>query len=394
VIELINTYDVLTDTLNLGTTDVAKTFGIIDMYKDDTDPTDVYRIEKNFATLESDAARIINQVDSAIVRGKPSVKISRKEVNVLRKFLFLMHYRNGGHAKQFLTEDFDEITRFMVDQYRQKHNLRDSWAVWLRNIAILLEDEHWEIPFDERLLFTAQADYHMEARDMQIGFYAAPKSVPFLLATRSLGLGEGSVTLFHQMMTGGKGFFPLTRTYAVTPRLAIILRSSTMSSEQMALDSGLSPSAAREHRMGMVSYFETLPRIRAETTYLPPVDFSFMQLKTDRDRKLLEDFVEKGLLGGKHKDSRVRDLFLFHISNMTISQANQVNTLILKHAKETISFTNSDSLLDSVIAFEQDQDIPMSLGFSKDCYTALKVHLANVKQQELAKSEALSNHIA
>jgi hypothetical protein len=156
VIELINTYDVLTDTLNLGTTDVAKTFGIIDMYKDDTDPTDVYRIEKNFATLESDAARIINQIDSAIVRGKSSVKISRKEVNVLRKFLFLMHYRNGGHAKQFLTEDFDEMTRLMVDQYRQKHNLRDSWAVWLRNIALLLEDEHWEIPSDERLLFTAQ----------------------------------------------------------------------------------------------------------------------------------------------------------------------------------------------------------------------------------------------
>jgi hypothetical protein len=394
VIELINTYDVLTDTLNLGTTDVAKTFGIIDMYKDDTDPTDVYRIEKNFATLESDAARIINQIDSAIVRGKSSVKISRKEVNVLRKFLFLMHYRNGGHAKQFLTEDFDEMTRLMVDQYRQKYNLRDSWAVWLRNIALLLEDEHWEIPSDERLLFTAQKDYYMDAHGMQLGFYAAPTSVPFLLANNSIGLSEGSATLFHRMMTGGKGFFPLTRTYAVTPRLVIMLRSTTMSLEQMALDSGLSPSAAREQRMGMVSYFESLPRIRAETTYLPPVDFSFLEQRTDRDRKLIQDFQEKGLLDGKHKDSRVRDLFLFHISNLTISQANQVNSLILNHVSETMSFTDSDSLLDSVIAFEREHELPLPPGFSKDRYAPLKAHLANVKQEELAKSEALSDHVA
>jgi hypothetical protein len=394
VVELINTYDIPTDTLDLGTTDIAKTFGIVDMYKDDTNSADVYRIEKNFAALESHAARIINQVDSAIVNGEPSVQMSRQEVNVLRKFLFLMHYRNGGHAKQFLTEDFDEATRLMVDRYRQEHNLRDSWAVWLRNIAILLEDEHWETPSDERLLFTARKDYQMDAWAMQLGFYAS-NTIPFLLSNNSLGLSEGSATLLHEvLMPGGKGFFPMTRTYAVTPRLAIILRSSTMSLEQLALDNGVPPSVARQKRMGMVSYFDELPRIPAETTYISPVNWSFLRQETDRDRKSAEDFHRKGLLHGKPKDSRVRDRFHFYISDLTISEANRVNTLILTHVNETICFADSESLFYSVIAFERDHDLPMPPGFSKDRYTPLRVHFGDVNQEDRANSEALFDDLA
>ncbi|KZT73278.1 hypothetical protein DAEQUDRAFT_762206 [Daedalea quercina L-15889] len=100
--ELINSYDIQSDTLHMGTTDLGKTFGIVDMYKDDADSTDVYRVERALSKLESDAARVFRVLDDAEKQGGSSVELVRSQVNTLRKFLFLTTYRNGVHSQQFL----------------------------------------------------------------------------------------------------------------------------------------------------------------------------------------------------------------------------------------------------------------------------------------------------
>ena len=58
----------------MGTTDLGKTFGIVDMYKDSADPTDVYRVEKAFSKLENaDALTEVEMASRFVSIDLPSV---------------------------------------------------------------------------------------------------------------------------------------------------------------------------------------------------------------------------------------------------------------------------------------------------------------------------------
>ena len=111
----------------MGTTDLGKTFAIVDPHKD---LTDVYRIETAFSKLESDAASVFQILYKAVRRGRPSVELMRSQLKVtLIKFLFLVHCRNGGRARQYVDGRFDTVTASMVEQYRVKHGLTNTYAV-------------------------------------------------------------------------------------------------------------------------------------------------------------------------------------------------------------------------------------------------------------------------
>jgi hypothetical protein len=387
--EYINSYDIPSDTLHLGTTDLGRTFGVADYYKDEADPDDVHRVEKAFSKLESAAALVFQKLDYAESRERPSVMLVRSELNTLRKFLFLLHYRNGSHGRQFLESRFDEATAAMVEAYRAKHGLRDARAVWLRNMALLLEDEHWEVRDDHRLLFTTREDYRQHAEDRQLGIYRAPAGVEFILTENGLGLYEGTAPPLHMfgMLPSGTAVdqlhFDWTYTFAVTPKLAIILRSGLMTMEAQMRAQGYSSSEASAHMRGFTnqSFFADVPRTSPKTTYHPPVPpsaQSFMAYnRVDQmpaaERQQYDDWHQRSMLGGVPLSSRVRDVFEFAIDRMTAQQAERVNVLMLTHCRQTISFLSPAALLRSVAAFEAD--IMLSRPPNKRSYRGLKHQL-------------------
>lgn len=169
--ELLHAYDMESD--RMGMTDLGKIFGMPDMYRDDANPMDTYGVEKRFSKLESEAALVFKSLDDAEKRGRSSVELTRSQLNTMRQFLFLVSYRNVRHARQFIKGVFDTDTAGMVEEYRVKHGLADTRAVWLYNLSLLLDDEHWEAPVDERLLWMTRVDYKWEAWDMQLGLYRA-----------------------------------------------------------------------------------------------------------------------------------------------------------------------------------------------------------------------------
>jgi hypothetical protein len=387
--EYINSYDIPSDTLHLGTTDLGRTFGIMDMYKDDSDLSDVHRVEKAFSKLESAAALVIEKMCTAEARGRASVVLVRSELNTLRKFLFLVHYRNGGHAQQFLESRFDVQTAAMVETYRLQHGLRDSREVWLRNVALLLEDEHWEVRDDKRLLWTTREDYKFDAEQKQLGIYRAPPGVEFVLTGNGLGLWEGTFTpamvlaMHPRGADQGRTHFDWTTVFAVSPRVVVVLRSVLLTREAMMLKQGATAAEASAHlRMfANPSYFADLPRTLAETRYCPPLPpdvRSFADYENTADmpadvRKKCDDWVERQQLGGVHVSSRVRDVFEFAIDTLTTDQAERVNVLMLTHCRQTISFLSPAGLLRSVAAFEKDRTL--SRPPNKRSYRALKHHL-------------------
>lgn len=373
----------------MRTTDLGKTFGVVDLYKDDEDPTDVDRIEKAFSKLESNAARIFQILDDAEKRGRSSVQLDRSQLNCLRKFLFLIHYRNGVHARQFIEGHFDLLSANMVEEYRVKYNLPNTRAVWLRNVALLLEDEHWEAPADDRLLWTTRMDYKTEALNMQLGLYRAPPGAEFVLTENGLGLAEGASTpqsAMHNMMfpdAPRASYFTLTQSFPITPKLVIVLRSTMLSQEAVLVQNGMSPDEARRFVYGSLgmsntSYFHDFPRTQARTTYIPPLPReSYNWIKdpsrmTAEDRKKMNDYQERGILNGTPLHSRLRDQFIFAIDNLTQDQAERVNVLRLTHCKETISFLTPAALLQSLDAFQRDRTLSRE---KKSRYASLKTKL-------------------
>jgi len=386
--EFINTYDIQSSTLHMGTTDLGKTFGLVDLYKDNADLTDVYRVEKAFSKLENDAALVFHTLDDTEKRGRSSVELTRSQLNIVRKFLFLMQYRTVEHASQFIEGRFDQNTANMVEEYRVKHGLADARAVWLRNLALLLEDEHWEVATDDRLLFTAQVEYKMDAMDMQLGFYRAPPGTEFVLTENGLGLWEGAKSLLNFLADmvspdpPNPSHFPLTRSFPVTPRLVVMLRSNLLTQEAYLIQHGVPATEARRtvyNKFSNVSYFDDLPRTPAKTTYIPPLpsdSFGWANRRpgkaTPEDRRKAADFHLRGLLNGVPVGSRLRDRFIFAIDDLTEGQAQRVNTLLLTHCKETISFLTPACLVRAIDAFKKDMALTT---FGKNRYESLKAKL-------------------
>ena len=376
----------------MGTTDLGKTFGIVDLYKDCTDLTDVYRIEKAFSKLESDAASVFQILDNAEKRGRCSVELVRSQLNTLRKFLFLVHYRNGGHARQYIDGRFDSVTATTVENYRVKHKLADARAVWLHNVALLLEDEHWEVPTDERLMWTTRTDYKEDAYNTQLGLYRAPPGTEFVLTENGLGLEEGAMTsvsyafgaLFSDADSDqAPSYFPLTQSFPITPTLVIILRSTLLTREAVMIEHGAPPEEAWRRVYGGLefsntSYFHDIPRTLAKTTYIPRLSgesHPFMKAPSERtpeDQRKREDFEKRGLLNGVPLHSRLRDRFVFAIDDLTQEQVGRVNALLLTHCRETISFSTSTGLLQAIDAFERDNKLRC---LEKQRFASLKTKL-------------------
>ncbi|KAI0720918.1 hypothetical protein C8Q72DRAFT_890461 [Fomitopsis betulina] len=271
--ELINSYDIHTSTLNMGTTNLGKTFDIIDMYKDGADATD-----KSFSRLESDAARVFRILHAAEKRDRSSVELRRSELNTLRNFLFILHYRRSGHAHQFIEGRFDAATAAMVEAYRVKHGLAGTRAVWLRNLALLLEDEHWEVANDERLLWTTRMDYVLHAYAKQLGIYRAPPNSEFVLTENGLGLVEGTQSSVHIMITllipnaPSAAFQALTQSFPITPKLVVLLRDHLLTQEAALIRGGMPAEEARRftHQdLLTTSYFHDLPRTSPEVMHYP-----------------------------------------------------------------------------------------------------------------------------
>jgi hypothetical protein len=299
-------YDMDTDKLHLGTADIANHFGQVDLYKDPSNPADPYWIEKALGAIEGDAAQIIRTIDSSAQNGFDTFTISREDLNTLRKFLFLMQYCRFSQARRFQRNRGNSYNpSSIIEEYRRKHYLRDAWAVYLRNMALILEDRHWEVCDDERLMTNIRDDYKLDSFNMDIAFYIAPSDAAFVLTNNGLGMCEA-----------GHATVPRSRTYPITPRLTIMLRS---------------PLAEHKSR----SYFGDFPDSLAFTTFIPPPT-----LKAFSDRE------------ADYDATCVRDQITFTMNVLTEEQVDLVNSWSMRHLDSKIIFMNKHCMLKDIAAFE------------------------------------------
>jgi len=237
----------------------------------------------------------------------------------------------------------------------------------------MLDSEHWEIGDNPKVFMVDRLDYQLEQKMFQLGFFRVPEGIEFI-NTGSMGLFEGSqitnpiLRLQMEAMIGNarwrpgvqarkEGVITLTRSWALTPRLVVMLRNRILSEEQSFLDQGLRP---QSHDF-LPSYYHDFPRTVAAITYKPPLSPATRRMmsgpQTEEDMKLRQEFQVEFKLDGQIISTRLKDTLKFQISTLNEDQAPRVNILLLKHCKGAINFISPSSLRKSLKRYADDRTI-------------------------------------
>ncbi|KAK0431995.1 hypothetical protein EV421DRAFT_1911398, partial [Armillaria borealis] len=85
-------YDIASGSLDIRS--IGTIYGLKNLYRDASNPSNANELEEKLSVLEKDAAVVIEALHSNLASGKATLK--RHDVERLRKFMFVMHYRNVG----------------------------------------------------------------------------------------------------------------------------------------------------------------------------------------------------------------------------------------------------------------------------------------------------------
>ena len=121
---------------------IGDTFGIVDLYREfDKTDGEQQRLEKKLSALEGVASKILKNVKDKYDAGRGEVQLIRKDKDLLRRFLFVMMYRNSTLAKRFdkSRDDYDADDRGDMLAYMDEKGYRNPRDVWFANIRAFME---------------------------------------------------------------------------------------------------------------------------------------------------------------------------------------------------------------------------------------------------------------
>lgn len=315
--------DLVSGTFEQG--DVGHTFGIIDMYREfDKAGHDQQKLEKELSVLESAAGRIFAQVTKDYEAGKDKVQLIRKDKDVLRRFLFIMMYRNSGFAQRFSKsrEEYDSDDREHMLAYMDEKGFQSPRDIWFANIRAFLEvDLEGGLPILlEKLTKRAYPmDAEWFAMHIQAFFLAicTPKNTEdeFVLTQNAYGIYEGPTSA--GVWTDYHRFAP------VSPKIMIVLRSLLLPCDGadegkrtmqklLEISKSMHPDP---NRAG--SWLQDLPVHKARNNYSKVVDGEIVALPT----KISED---------KH-------VFYFPFFPLDHEHVQRINMICLENAYDTLA---------------------------------------------------------
>ncbi|GBB90544.1 hypothetical protein RclHR1_17530002 [Rhizophagus clarus] len=229
----LQTYDRTTG--QLGSSLVAKTYGYTNMYKD-LDNEDVMHVEKKLGKLEERASKVVRDIISAS-QEKSQIILLRRDLEDLRKFLFIMNYRNGSRWSQFTEKKFDIATWNLVEEFMKEHKLQIAQEVWLQNIREILETPHEDIKDNSRIFFVDRADYGLRMFDCFLAIWQAGENDEFIITNNGFGIFEGVNAIIFQ--------FAYHWFYVISPKLMLVLCHQTFRKEAN-IDMGFKPSIFKD----------------------------------------------------------------------------------------------------------------------------------------------------
>ncbi|KAG7446693.1 uncharacterized protein BT62DRAFT_894361, partial [Guyanagaster necrorhizus] len=333
-------YDLASGSLDVRS--IGSIYGLKNLYKDASNPSNANELEEKLSFLEQDASVVINDLHSNLASGNATLK--RRDVERLRKFMFVMHYRNQGGS--YFDADHPRggpTIRQWLERYKANHQCRTHTDVWLSVLRYYLDTPHSQILDDAKAIYDEHGmgrvqlemltnidpnmehypalAYHLQADMSFLCIWEAHETSEFILSNDVFGLWEG-------LAASGDH---IHRVFVVSPRIAVVLRSN------------------------MLPMFETLGPVNSDLLKIPqerPVSklvnggagFRFPE-GTDLSS------INLNLLRSPD------DLFTFTITKLTLAQTDTFNAVVLKnvHPDGAITFLGKERMLRTIRAFSYDQ---------------------------------------
>ncbi|RAH68347.1 DUF4238 domain-containing protein [Aspergillus aculeatinus CBS 121060] len=217
---------------------VSTEFALVDMYRDPGFDENPNHLEEKLSRVEGRASEIIDKARRTFAARGSILTLQRIEVDTLRKFLFLMKYRNTGMFDRYNHDDarsYQADDRARMLRYMQTKGFTAPRDVWFDNLRQILDLElddprrSWRETLRRRIYpdDAAMFEHHLLHSFMAFG---EPDDPPeeFLLTENAFGIFEGpcSTTVDPQSGLREVSVYTEFHTFApLAPRLAIILRS-------------------------------------------------------------------------------------------------------------------------------------------------------------------------
>ncbi|RHZ47777.1 hypothetical protein Glove_567g22 [Diversispora epigaea] len=276
--ELLQTYDRTEN--ELGFSKISKTYGYENMYKD-LKHEDAEHVEKKLANIEGQSSKVIRDIIEAS-KEKSDITLLRKDLQDLRKFLFIMNYRKPHRWDQFTNKRFDPVTLAMVENFMKERNLQSTQEVWLQNVREILETPHEDVPNNMRIFNLDRSDYETRMIDCFLAIWQAGENDEFVMTSNAFGIFEG----VNGMMFGFPFQFAFHFFYVISPKLMLVLCHSSFRKEigLAAVHTIIGP--------GRHSIFEYVPHPPAIPEYVGLKSNNNNSFKTQLDDKFTFPFVK------------------------------------------------------------------------------------------------------
>ncbi|KAK0659151.1 hypothetical protein QBC41DRAFT_360443 [Cercophora samala] len=217
---------------------VSRILGQNNMYDNPNKPTALQReVETLLSKLEAQASQVFHKISKAFDDKKSGLWISRAEHDVMRKFLFLLMYRNSAFYKVFnheTPEGYNEADKDTLRYYMRKNNIASPLDVWLHSIKTIINlqmdtERKWVRPLMDQIYIDHALWFWMHAELFYIAIVTpAMADEEFILTDHSYGIFEGANRDGVDFETGQfrrLQYTELNKLAPISPRLMIVLRS-------------------------------------------------------------------------------------------------------------------------------------------------------------------------
>ena len=350
---------------------VGRSYGIPDMYKD-VDHERVYHVEELLSKLENSAAIIYHKIKKVHESGKPNFSITRKDRNILRKFLFVMRYRSHKFWSKYTgtIDTYEHSDRSRLIEFLKERSITDLRQVWLQNLEVIVkteidEDREWLQTIGREMFGDDAGLYVLHMSESYMAF-CEPQSAEdeFIITDNGFGIFEGPVVYdtANLKSTGADGSPPrlgdpryteFHKLAPLSPRLILVLRSNFLRDEPI-WKRRREISRQFDAQPGAVSILQDLPIKPPEIHYVLP---------------------------GKTKlVHTLDDQFFFEIYKVKTEQIHVINGLMLQEAVRSITWVSDESLVRSFHAFLGNPDFV--IGISLPLLPEIKSYIALRFQKE------------
>ena len=382
-IESIFFYDVTTGILQIRP--LGRVYGRTNLYRDLADLSDVDHLEAKFARLENDASAVIKFIHASI----PSYKFTttRKELALLRKFIFLMHYRNDAVSHTHFQEDHPENAPFVnwIRNVKKIRGLKTDRDVWLHGLNYYLEtshhtmvaaaewvreelgDQRFQEMLKSRVALSIEDWYAIEYEALAnyyfLGLWEAADDSEFILSGNGFGLWEG-------LIDGNPGAH---RLYIVSPRIAIVLRRTLLQ---------------HSHLNDPAILYSCLAEIPIEQTQVQYAEESSMIFVVDDTDP---ELTRRARMSYRTSPKAQEDRFTLGITKLSRSQTYTVNEVLMLninlHQHGCLSFSTASIMLDTVCIYMMSNNT--FLGRKRSLFRPLLLELTDIQKQSVAASTVI-----